>query len=262
MLLPQKVKIKWSNKILNYYENLGYTYTGRGTEFEVDIKHLQKGSNKHVRIQCDYCKEEYNASYNNYQKSIKTGSDCCKNCISKKISVKRKIPNQGNSLAEKYPHLIECWSGKNDKTPWQYNYGSNEKVWWKMECGHEWNAQFPAKGNLKCPKCKEPLGEKKIREYLTERNIRFKQQYSFPDLLSENDYPLKFDFVVFKENKLYCLIEYDGRQHFEPIFGEDNLIITKNRDISKNKYCHNNNIKLIRINYHNYDNIENILKDF
>lgn len=259
MLLPQKIKLKWTNQFKSHYESLGYTFTKRGDEFEVDIIHLQNGSNKNVKVKCDYCGDINLVLYNNYNKSKKTGMDCCKNCINKKISIKRKIPNKGNSLGEKYPNLILYWSDKNTKTPFDYNYGSNEKVWWKCQKGHESFSQFPIKGRFKCPKCKEPLGEKAIREYLAKNKIEYIQQYSFPDLLSENSYPLKFDFAIFKDGKLKTLIEYDGRQHFIPIFGEEQLNITKYRDNLKNKYCELNHINLIRIDYNNYENIEQML---
>lgn len=41
--------------------------------------------------------------------------------------------------------------------------------------------------------------------------------------------------------------------------GQYKLIETRKRDNIKNKYCEENNIKLIRIPYTEFDNIENIL---
>ena len=38
----------------------------------------------------------------------------------------------------------------------------------------------------------------------------FKKQYKFNDLRSDKNYPLSFDFAVFKEEELKCLIEYQG----------------------------------------------------
>ena len=62
-------------------------------------------------------------------------------------------------------------------------------------------------------------------------------------------YPLKFDFYLPDYN---CCIEYDGKQHFEPIDyfgGKNGFIKTQERDDIKNQYCKNNDIKLIRIPY-------------
>ena len=41
---------------------------------------------------------------------------------------------------------------------------------------------------------------------------------------------------------------------------EENLEARKLRDALKNSYCRENNLKLIRIPYWDYDNIESILK--
>lgn len=63
-------------------------------------------------------------------------------------------------------------------------------------------------------------------------------------------------------------IEYDGRQHIEPVnFGgcDDNTAVdafnqTQKHDKIKTEYCKKNNIKLIRISYKDYNDIGKILK--
>ena len=42
------------------------------------------------------------------------------------------------------------------------------------------------------------------------KNINFKCQYQFANCLTENQNPCKFDFAIFEDNSLKCLIEYDG----------------------------------------------------
>lgn len=57
-------------------------------------------------------------------------------------------------------------------------------------------------------------------------------------------------------------IEYDGEQHFKSIkwFGGDEALKNvKIRDNIKNKFCQDNNIKLIRISY--MDDVELKLKE-
>ena len=52
--------------------------------------------------------------------------------------------------------------------------------------------------------------------------------------------------------KFFYLIEYDGKQHFEPIEfygGEKHFEEIKIRDSIKNQYCFENNIKLLRLKY-------------
>ena len=71
---------------------------------------------------------------------------------------------------------------------------------------------------------------------------------------------LPFDFYLPQYN---CCIEYDGKQHYlYGGFGNDllELMNIKYRDNIKTNYCQQNNIKLIRIPYWDFDNIEEILK--
>jgi very-short-patch-repair endonuclease len=68
-----------------------------------------------------------------------------------------------------------------------------------------------------------------------------------------------FDFFIPEFN---TCIEYDGRQHFEPIEyfgGFYSLEKQRIKDKIKDNFCKNNNIKLIRIPYYEFDNIEKIL---
>ena len=64
---------------------------------------------------------------------------------------------------------------------------------------------------------KASRGEIKICEILTAAGLPFIEEYSFPDLLSHKNVPLRFDFAVFDdEYELLFLIEYQGVQHYEP----------------------------------------------
>jgi len=112
-----------------------------------------------------------------------------------------------------------------------------------------------------CPKCLSSKGEIKIRNFLNKHNIKHIEQKMFNDCLSYKFYKLKFDFYI-KEYNL--IIEYDGKQHFEPIKyfgGYKKFKELKYNDYIKNKYCENNNINLIRIPYFNFSEIENILEN-
>ena len=106
-----------------------------------------------------------------------------------------------------------------------------------------------------CPTCQESKGERIIRNYLDKNGIKYNSQYVFEECISKKK--LKFDFFLPEKN---TCIEYDGRQHFEPVKfygGIDNFEEQIKRDLIKNEYCIDNNIKLIRISYK--DDIENNL---
>lgn len=110
--------------------------------------------------------------------------------------------------------------------------------------------------NNGCPKCKESKGEKDIRNILEKNNIIFESEKRFGNC--KDKLPLPFDFYLPNQN---TLIEYDGKQHFEPINffgGNKSLILQQKRDKIKNIYCKENNINLIRIKYD--DNINEKIK--
>ena len=76
------------------------------------------------------------------------------------------------------------------------------------------NETIVSRGNLirgktkTCGKCKHiPLGELKIKEILENNKIKYFQQYSFPDLKGKRNF-LKFDFAIFKDEKIEYLIEF------------------------------------------------------
>ena len=109
-------------------------------------------------------------------------------------------------------------------------------------------------------------GEIKIEEILKEANLNFVEEYSFPDLISSNGRPLRFDFAVFDDNNdLDFLIEYQGIQHYQPkskFGGFSGLRKQQYNDMQKRDYCRKHNIILIAIPYTdegriNYDYIMN-----
>lgn len=109
----------------------------------------------------------------------------------------------------------------------------------------------------RCPLCSMSIGAKKVYKFLIDNNIEFNMEFIFPDC--KHIRALEFDFYLPKYN---ICIEFDGRQHYEPVSyfgGEDAHKITKIRDQVKNDYCLSKNIKLIRISYTDI-NINKILK--
>lgn len=117
------------------------------------------------------------------------------------------------------------------------------------------------KMGYRCTECQDSKGSRRVKTFLNKYKIRYITEYRFSDCKFKRTLP--FDFYL--PNYNIC-IEYDGRQHYEIVKafgGMDAFIDTKIRDTIKNKYCENNNIKLIRIPYWEFDNIENILiKEF
>ena len=110
----------------------------------------------------------------------------------------------------------------------------------------------------RCPKCNMSKGEKAIENYLIKNAIKYIAQYRFEDC--RNLLPLPFDFYI---PSLNTCIEYDGIQHFEVRKhfheNEESLKERQRLDNIKTQYCLDNDIKLIRISYLEFNNIETIL---
>lgn len=124
------------------------------------------------------------------------------------------------------------------------------KVFWKCKCLNCGNSISVSrnnliKGQISCG-CINSIGEKRINELLLKNHLEYKTQISFDDL--KDNGKLRFDFGIYKENNLLCLIEYNGIQHYKavPFFGgEEQLKIQQKRDMMKINYCEKHNIPLI-----------------
>lgn len=127
---------------------------------------------------------------------------------------------------------------------------------WQCRCGVCGNIfyELPAKINnghtTSCGCRKESFGETYIKELLDKKGIAYDSQYTFDDC--KYVCVLYFDFALFYNNKLIGLVEYDGRQHFEPVDffgGQEGFLKTTRRDEVKNNYCFAHNIPLLRLPY-------------
>ena len=105
-----------------------------------------------------------------------------------------------------------------------------------------------------CPFCNASAGEQLITKYLNLENIEFEFQKN----VKINEHIYRFDFYIPSKN---LFIEYDGKQHFQPVFGRNkaekqkNFELTKIRDNEKNNYCREQNINLLRIPYQKLNHI-------
>lgn len=108
-----------------------------------------------------------------------------------------------------------------------------------------------------CPSCSNSKGEIQIENILNKYNIQYEKEKKFEECKNRNK--LRFDFFLPKHN---MCIEFDGIQHEKPIEkfgGIEYFNYIKLTDQIKNTFCIDNNIKLIRIKYKEYKNIENII---
>lgn len=116
---------------------------------------------------------------------------------------------------------------------------------------------FTQHGGQVCQSCRssESIGEMRIRKYLDNKGLRYKQEYWVSDCRDKN--PLPFDFFLPDMNRV---IEFDGRQHFtDTNLFSYSLAKTVEHDRIKDQYCKNNGIEITRIPYTKINHISEIL---
>lgn len=154
-------------------------------------------------------------------------------------------------------HFIEVSNARHD---YKYSYKNSEYkgVHYPITVTCPIHGDFTCKaGNHMngsgCPKCKSSKGELAVRMYLKNKKINFKEQYC---LTSER---LPYDFYLPDYD---VLIEYDGRQHFDPVNswgGANGFKRRKLLDARKDLLAIKNDMILIRVPYTELKNIDSYL---
>lgn len=180
----------------------------------------------------------------------------CPVCVFKKQGRKQALTQR------QYVEKIRKVHGDEYKVLSKYISGSIKVLIEHNDCGYRWEVYpYNLLRGHGCPKCKSSsVAEDRVYDYLRKKNIKFKHQVAFSDC--RNELPLPFDFQILVGPK-YFLLELDGQQHHEAIEywgGEEMLKYVQRNDSIKNEYCRKRNIKLIRIPYWEFDNLEEILE--
>lgn len=175
----------------------------------------------------------------------------CPRCGDESCSNKKQLSQ------EEVINIIESVNNNKLLNPQDYAGNMKRNLLVQCSCGNTFYTsivKYPKK--YRCSKCakSESVGENKIRRFLEEHDIPFTPQFKYSNCIDKK--PLPFDFHL---NNQDINIEFDGKQHFLPLYGENTLKYVQKHDAIKTKFCEENNIKLIRINYLEYKDIEKIL---
>lgn len=107
-------------------------------------------------------------------------------------------------------------------------------------------------GCMYCRQETNSYGETNVKAFLDSNSINYVTQYTFDDC--RDKLPLPFDFAIIdKELNVKGLIEYQGRQHYQPFEkfgGNDKFIKQVYHDGIKVGYCTAKNIPLLIIPYY------------
>ena len=207
---------------------------------------------------------------------LKSGHTKSCGCIMAKIQNKSFEEYQNS-----YGHLSEENTGKlKDITGQKFGklipisrikeVGQKAKWLCDCECGGKAIVQTSnlLNGHTQSCGCIDSVGELLISNILNKNNIEYKKEFTFKDC--KDKHPLPFDFAVMDKGVLLCLIEYDGKQHFEISRfngmslskAKESFELCQKHDIQKNEYCKSKNIPLLRIKYTQKDNIEEIITKY
>ena len=206
---------------------------------------------------------------------IKGGKWRCKCKCGKEIDVDTRNLNSGHTKSCGCLQKEKASNNTYDMTNYEtdnlkilYRVGSDEQgaaLWACLckKCGNIFTTRGSSirAGYVNSCGCIHSKNEQNIIKLLSENNIEFSTQYTFPDLKGINNGSLRFDFAIFKNHKLSHLIEYNGKQHYIQPEGEwkdgyDNLI---ENDKRKKDYCEKNHIRLIVIPYNKQYTIRDLL---
>lgn len=134
------------------------------------------------------------------------------------------------------------------------------------ECGNTIDVRMAnlRNGHTQSCGCMRSAGEYQIRSILTDHDVDFIPECRFEEMPDR-----RFDFaLVDKANNLKCMLEYDGKQHFEMVpawhKNEETFANAVKRDDDKNNFCTRNGIPLYRIRFDEdvNDSMKNILNEF
>jgi very-short-patch-repair endonuclease len=219
-----------SASILNYKDNIEVEDSD-GYRGIISISRLMKGSS----FKRYYKKNPY--SIYNMQKFIKDNKADCILLTNKYVSNKQMVD-------------LICSCGKHYQTSFSH---------------------FIYSKKFRCNDCstKQSNIAKAVEEYLSMQNIKYTKEYIYADCKSARGKALQFDFYLMDYKS--C-IEVDGIQHFQLVMFGGTQEEASNRfkriqenDKSKNLYCAEHRIPLLRIPYWNIENSEiykNEIDDF
>jgi Zn finger protein HypA/HybF involved in hydrogenase expression len=209
-------------------------------------EYIELLENNRIKIKCKKCNNIFTPSIDNH---LNKNSGCPK-CAGNYNFTLDEIKEKGISIhGDKYFYLDIIHK--------------NKVKYIKLKCkkcNHIFNQIVDNHLNKLngCIICKSASkGVEQIEKYLVSNSIKYIREKSFDDC--KHIRKLFFDFYLPEQN---ILIEFNGRQHYEPVnyFGGKNKFENqKIKDDIKVNFCSDKNIKLLIISYKETKNIPTIL---
>lgn len=240
----------------------------------------------YVMVRCPFCKTEFEGRLDrlefNPEKSEGPRTYCCNNCGQKhKRPYKDPWRDSPTNTAEKQGinlKRVKDYSGYiiGDSVILPASEGRTTHdghAQWKAlcSCGRTFYVDtgyiIGTRNNyIKCccDVCSKAVstGEQLVEKWLKDhQNLKFEHHHKFKDLRGLGGGLLDFDFAIFDNDQIKYLIEFNGKQHYEPVEfygGIERFKKQQEHDKRKQEYCIKHNIILIEIPY-NYKNLDDYL---
>lgn len=200
-----------------------------------------------TRMKC-LCTKHNCETYKTMQQ-ILSGQGC-------KICGIEKLSKQSYLSLEEYSEKV--YHKNRDIKVLSYSGMAHKAKFFCKICGHVWESSAVSMvvNGRQCPCCQHYYnGERIISELLSKWGYKHELQKRFSGCKDSKTLP--FDIFLCDFN---TAIEYDGEQHFKPIFGKESFEKTILHDNLKTDYCKKHHINLIRITCYD-DDIEYKLFD-
>lgn len=182
-LITQKVKIRLTNNMIKYYEDLGYridrekdnkgrTVVPRGTTMEINVNDLATFSSIRVEVKCDNCGKNFSIQWQSYIANVKEGGKYyCSQCVAKLYSaenVRLSLLKKGESFEQWCCSHLSSTEAKRLLNMWDYDLNSHDP--------NEVNSQTNRKYYFKCPRGLHESSLKGINK-ITQRGVSVKCGY-------------------------------------------------------------------------------------
>jgi very-short-patch-repair endonuclease len=178
-----------------------------------------------IELTCDECGKEYSIHQHEYNKKLRIDQQnffCCKQCANTFIG-----KNLTDDQIKKRSIIAKKWCRDN----YEKVLASSLKAFDTVR----------SKGHYFCSK-----GEIEVFEYLKVNSSLHIQTGGGFKIGTYYNKPVRKQFDIFcRETK--TIIEYDGKCHFEPIYGKDAFKKTKMKDRLMKQWCKDNGWSLVRI---------------
>ena len=194
------------------------------------------------------------------QISNRTNGGGCPICSGKKVLIGY------NDLLTKYPLIASEWhpTKNGDLTPADVTLGSNKKVWWMCNKGHEWKTEVAHRtSGRRCPICygesQTSFPEQAIYYYFnklttTYNRYKFDKNTEIDIYLPELNIGIEYDGAYFHKGKVS--IERENRK--DEILKNSGITLIRVKEIETSK-DNNENIIYTKI-YKNDDELTNTIK--